>query len=75
MVAFNANNQAVGSASVNDNGTWQQLVVNAANISYVQLRSSNAFGAYDDLSAVPEPATMLALGAGLAALVARRKKS
>ena len=75
MVAFNSNNQVVGNATVNDNGTWQQLVVNAAAISYVQLRSSNPFGAYDDLAAVPEPATMLALGAGLVALVARRKKS
>jgi hypothetical protein len=75
MVAFDSNNQAVGSATVTDNGQWQQLLIRNPDIRSVVMRSSNQFGAYDDLTAVPEPATVLALGAGLAALVARRRKA
>jgi hypothetical protein len=37
------------------------------------LNSQNTFGAFDNLEAVPEPATMLALAAGLAAIARRRR--
>ncbi len=79
MSAYGAGNTFLGASLVNTNaGQWGLVGVNtgANAIDHVTLTevSGATFFVYDDLSAVPEPATMAVLGLGAAALLRRRRK-
>ena len=78
MVAKDASNNILGlDVQTANAGQWVQLAfssnINIASITLTEVTGANSF-VYDDLSAVPEPATMAILGLGAAALIRRRRR-
>lgn len=80
LSAYNANNILIGSSSIVRGTTLpaQSLTVNAVGIAYV-IGTTNATPnghsvVWDNVSTVPEPATMAVFGLGAATLLRRRKK-
>ena len=74
--AFDSGNNLVGSNTIRTQD-WAMLSVSGNNIAYVvfSFQNDNNIAILDDLTfdVVPEPVSMFALGAGLLALVRRRR--
>ncbi len=79
MSAFDSSNNLLGmDVKTTAVGQWNQLSfsssTNINHITLTEVSSARSF-VYDNLSTVPEPATMAVLGLGAAALIRRRKRS